>query len=117
MYVIRLADGTLRVPRTLTSEDGRLIANAYVDLEPGDPDYDRWLPESLTEDELAERRGRWQAGNDELEREFLAYRAEQLGAENAGRARAEQLGAENAGRAEQVGAENAGRARMEQEET
>ncbi|MEV0195824.1 hypothetical protein [Nonomuraea sp. NPDC050691] len=75
MYVIRLADGTLRVPRTLTSEDGRLIANAYVDLEPGDPDYDRWLPESLTEEELAERRVRWQAGNDELEREFLAYRA------------------------------------------
>ncbi|MFI7438443.1 hypothetical protein [Nonomuraea indica] len=77
MYVIRLADGTLRVPRSLTSEDGRLIGNAYVDVEPGDPDYDRWLTESLTEEELAERRDRWQEDDEKLEREFLAFRAEQ----------------------------------------
>ncbi|GGO69954.1 MULTISPECIES: hypothetical protein [Nonomuraea] len=77
MHVIRLADGTLRVPRSLTSEDGRLIGNAYVELEPGDPEYDQWLPESLTEEELAERRRLWQAGNDELEQEFLAFKAEQ----------------------------------------
>ncbi|GAA2290832.1 hypothetical protein GCM10010149_42490 [Nonomuraea roseoviolacea subsp. roseoviolacea] len=114
MYVIRLADGTLRVPRTLTSEDGRLIANAYVDLVPGDPDYDRWLPESLTEEELAERRVKWQAGNDELEREFQAYRAEQLkagrlGAEGAGTSQEEQPVAGRAGVERQVG--------VEQEET
>lgn len=77
MYVIRLADGTLRVPQSLTSEDGRLIGNAFVELEPGDPDYERWLSESLTEGELAERRERWVAGNDELEREFLAFKAQQ----------------------------------------
>ncbi|WP_084956063.1 hypothetical protein [Thermoactinospora rubra] len=77
MYVIRLADGRLRVPRSVTSEDGRLIGNAYVELEPGDPDYDKWLPEALTEEELAARRERWQAGNDELEREFLAFKAQQ----------------------------------------
>ncbi|WP_157248820.1 hypothetical protein [Nonomuraea typhae] len=80
MYVIRLADGTLRVPQSLTSEDGRLIGNAYVELEPGDPDYERWLPESLTEEELAERKERWAAENDELEREFLAFKAQQEGA-------------------------------------
>ncbi|WP_246366022.1 hypothetical protein [Nonomuraea rhodomycinica] len=119
MYVIRLADGTLRVPRTLTSEDGRLIANAYVDLVPGDPDYDRWLPESLTEEELAERRVRWQAGNDELEREFLAYRAEQLTAERprAGQATAERAAASQE---EQPVAGRAGverQAGVEQEET
>ncbi|WP_113701332.1 hypothetical protein [Nonomuraea lactucae] len=79
MFVIRLADGTLRVPRSLTSEDGRLIGDGYVDLEPGDPDYDRWLPESLTEEELAERRSRWQEGNDDLEQEFLAFKTEQEG--------------------------------------
>lgn len=80
MYVIRLADGTLRVPQSLTSEDGRLIGNAYVEVEPGDPEYDRWLQESLTEEEVAERRRRWAEENDELEREFLAFKADQEGA-------------------------------------
>ncbi|GGS82460.1 hypothetical protein GCM10010156_46410 [Planobispora rosea] len=79
MYVIRLADGTLRVPQSLSSDDGRLIGNAYVELSPGDPDYDRWLPEALTEEEMAERRRRWREENDELEREFLAFKAEQDG--------------------------------------
>lgn len=77
MYVIRLADGTLRVPQSLTSADGRLIGNAYVEVEPGDPDYERWLAESLTEAEFAERKARWEAENDDLEREFLAFRAQQ----------------------------------------
>lgn len=77
MYVIRLADGTLRVPRSLTSEDGRLIGNAYVEVLPGDPDYEKWLPESLTEEEALLRRRRWEEENDELEREFLAYKAQQ----------------------------------------
>jgi hypothetical protein len=77
MYVIRLADGTLRVPQSLTSEDGRLIGNAYVDLAPDDPDYDKWLQESVTEEEAAERRERWLAENDDLEQEFLAFKAEQ----------------------------------------
>ncbi|MEU4572436.1 hypothetical protein ACBI99_15700 [Nonomuraea sp. ATR24] len=79
MYVIRLADGTLRVPRSLASEDGRLIGNAYVEVEPGEPGYDEWLQESLTEEEAAERRRRWAEENDELEREFLAYKADQDG--------------------------------------
>jgi len=77
MYVIRLADGTLRVPQSLTSEDGRLIGNAYVELQPGDPDYEQWLPDSLTEEEMAERRRRWEEENDDLEREFLAFKADQ----------------------------------------
>ncbi|MEV4108231.1 hypothetical protein [Nonomuraea sp. NPDC049695] len=77
MYVIRLADGTLRVPQSLTSEDGRLIGNAYVEVQPGDPDYELWLPEALTEEEAAERRKRWEAENDDLEREFLAFKAAQ----------------------------------------
>ncbi|MBO3745722.1 hypothetical protein J5X84_06530 [Streptosporangiaceae bacterium NEAU-GS5] len=77
MFVIRLADGTLRVPQSLTSSDGRLIGNAYVEIPPGDPDYERWLPESITEEEEAERRQRWQEENDDLEREFLAFKAEQ----------------------------------------
>ncbi|HEY9522373.1 MAG TPA: hypothetical protein VIR33_03975 [Thermopolyspora sp.] len=61
----------------MTSDDGRLIGNAYVELAPGDPDYDRWLAESITEEEMSERRRRWQDENEELEREFLAFKAEQ----------------------------------------
>lgn len=75
MFVIRLADGTLRVPQSLASDDGRLIGNAYVELAPGEPDYDRLLAESITEEEEAERRRRWREENDELEREFLAFKA------------------------------------------
>ncbi|GAA1727006.1 hypothetical protein ACBR40_29305 [Nonomuraea sp. AD125B] len=77
MYVIRLADGTVRVPQSLASEDGRLIGNAYAELRPGDPDYERWLAESLTEEELETRRERWREENDDLEREFLAFKAQQ----------------------------------------
>jgi hypothetical protein len=77
MYVIRLGDGTLRVPRSLTSEDGRLIGNAYEEFSPGDPGYERWLAESITEEEAAERRRRWREDNDELEQAFLAFKAEQ----------------------------------------
>ncbi|GAA4589514.1 hypothetical protein GCM10023194_43940 [Planotetraspora phitsanulokensis] len=77
MYVIRLGDGTLRVPQSLTSDDGRLIGNAYVEIAPGEPDYDRWVAESITEAEDAERRQRWQEENDQLEQEFLAFKAEQ----------------------------------------
>ncbi|MEV4291077.1 hypothetical protein AB0K40_36670 [Nonomuraea bangladeshensis] len=77
MYVIRLADGTVRVPQSLASEDGRLIGNAYAELRPGDPDYERWLAESLTEEELESRRERWREENDDLEREFLAFKAQQ----------------------------------------
>ncbi|WP_245646740.1 hypothetical protein [Microtetraspora niveoalba] len=74
--MIRLTDGTLRVPQSLTSDDGRLIGNAYVDVVPGEPDYDRWLAESVTEEEHAERRRRWREENDDLEREFLAFKAD-----------------------------------------
>jgi hypothetical protein len=77
MYVIRLGDGTLRVSQSLTSDDGRLIGNAYVEIAPGEPDYDRWAAESITEAEEAERRRRWQEENDQLEQEFLAFKAEQ----------------------------------------
>jgi len=79
MYVIRLADGTLRVPQTLASDDGRLIGNAYVEVLPGDPDYERWLKEAVSEEELAAARRRWREENDELERAFLAFKAEQDG--------------------------------------
>ncbi|GAA4223702.1 hypothetical protein GCM10022254_01460 [Actinomadura meridiana] len=89
MYVIRLPDGTLRVPHSVLDEDGdstaprtRIIADAYVEIKPGDPDYDRLLRESLTEEELADRRREWREGDADLLRRFEEWRADGAG-ENA----------------------------------
>ncbi|WP_067490870.1 hypothetical protein [Actinomadura hibisca] len=108
MYVIKLPDGTLRVPHSVLLEPaedvgeaggaegdaengsaggatggaeggatGGLIADAYVEIGPGDPDYDRLLPEALTEQELEERRRAWRDGDAELQRRFEEWKAEQ----------------------------------------
>ena len=83
MYVIRLPDGTLRVPHSVLADQGddaagaghdgaglerggRIIADAYVEIGPGDPDYDRLLGQSLTEEELEDRRRRWRDEDAEL---------------------------------------------------
>ncbi|MFC0040488.1 MULTISPECIES: hypothetical protein [Actinomadura] len=81
MYVIRLPDGTLRVPHGVLSEpghdaaEGRIIAQAYVEIGPGDPDYDRLLAGSLTEAELEEKRRRWRDEDDDLLRTFEEWKA------------------------------------------
>lgn len=78
MYVIRLPDGTLRVPHSVLAEsgedEGRLIADAYVEVVPGDPDYDRLLGQSLTEEEMAERRRRWRDEDADLLRRFEEWK-------------------------------------------
>ncbi|QXJ23554.1 hypothetical protein AGRA3207_004728 [Actinomadura graeca] len=83
MQVIRLPDGTLRVPHSVLAEpggdepgQGRIIADAYVEIGPGDPDYDRLLGQSLTEDELAERRRRWRDEDADLLRHFEEWKAD-----------------------------------------
>ncbi|QFG23786.1 hypothetical protein [Actinomadura sp. WMMB 499] len=86
MYVIRLPDGTLRVPHSVLAEpggdgtgealaEGRVIADAYVEIGPDDPDYERLLAESLTAEELAERRRGWREGDAELLRRFEEWKA------------------------------------------
>ncbi|MFC6879795.1 MULTISPECIES: hypothetical protein [Actinomadura] len=79
MYVIRLPDGTLRVPHSVLADsskgEGRIIADAYVEIGPGDPDYDRLLGQSLTEDELEEKRRRWRDGDEDLLRAFEEFKA------------------------------------------
>ncbi|REE98024.1 hypothetical protein [Thermomonospora umbrina] len=77
MYVIRLPDGTLRVPQSATTDDGRILGQGYVEIGPGDPDYDRLLGESLTEEELAEKRRLWRDGDEALLREFEEWKATQ----------------------------------------
>lgn len=85
MYVIRLPDGTLRVPHSVVTgpdepgpepREGRVIADAYVEIGPGDPDYDRLLRESLTEEELADRRRRWRDEDADLLRRFEEWKAD-----------------------------------------
>ncbi|MFA1549348.1 hypothetical protein [Actinomadura chokoriensis] len=87
MHVIRLPDGTLRVPHSVVADadgsgaapearEGRIIADAYVEIGPGDPDYDRLLGESLTEEELAERRRRWRDEDADLLRRFEEWKGD-----------------------------------------
>lgn len=84
MYVIRLPDGTLRVPHGVLAgtgepgtdaHEGRIIADGYIEIGPDDPDYDRLLRESLTEEELAERRRRWRNEDADLLRKFEEWKA------------------------------------------
>ncbi|MGH3379331.1 MAG: hypothetical protein ACRDP6_31825 [Actinoallomurus sp.] len=87
MYVIRLPDGTLRVPmgvvgpgrdeRETQSETGGVIGQAYVEIGPDDPDYQRLLDQSITEEELADKRRRWRADDEALRQEFEEFKAEQ----------------------------------------
>lgn len=77
MFVIRLPDGRLRVPRSAVSEDGSIIGEGYEEIGPDDPEYDRLIDGALTESELAERRRRWQDGDDALHRQFLEWKAEE----------------------------------------
>ncbi|MGH3242248.1 MAG: hypothetical protein ACRDNL_17865 [Spirillospora sp.] len=87
MYVIRLPDGTLRVPHSVLAgegesgagpepREGRIIADAYVEIGPGDPDYDRLYRESLTEDELEDRRRRWRDEDADLLRRFEEWKSD-----------------------------------------
>ncbi len=77
MQVIRLPNGNLRVPQSAISADGRVVGDAYVEIGPDDPDYERLLPRSMTEEEMVERRQRWKDDDEALRQQFLAWRAEQ----------------------------------------
>jgi hypothetical protein len=75
MYVIRLPNGNLLVPRSAASDDGAIIGDAYIEIGPDDPDYERLAAQALTQEELDERRQRWQEGDDTLRRQFLDFLA------------------------------------------
>lgn len=87
MYVIRLPDGNLRVPvraagpghdeASARRETDGVIGQGYVEIGPDDPDYQRLLQQSITEEEFADRRRRWRADDEALRREFEEFKAEQ----------------------------------------
>ena len=82
MYVIKLSNGNLRVPQSAVlsgasgTAEGRIIGQMYVEIGPGDPDYERLVGQALTEEELAGKRSRWRAGDAELRRQFEEWRAQ-----------------------------------------
>jgi len=45
-----------------------------VEIGPADAEYDRLAEHALTEEQLEERRRRWQEGDAELQRQFAEYR-------------------------------------------
>ena len=72
MYVIRLPNGNLQVPRS-AMHDGRIIGDAYVEIGPQDADYARLAKQAVTMDELEQRRANWAAGDEALRQEFLEF--------------------------------------------
>jgi len=75
MYVIRLPNGNLLVPESAMSDGGGIISDAYVEIGPDDTDYSRLAEQALTQEELDERRRRWQDGDESLRRQFLDFLA------------------------------------------
>ena len=63
MFVIRLPNGNLMVPESAMSDGGQMMADAYVEIGPGDADYARFAAGALTEEEAEERRRQWQEGD------------------------------------------------------
>ncbi|PRX99907.1 hypothetical protein [Allonocardiopsis opalescens] len=76
MYVIRLADGRLLVPRSAVADDGTL-GDAYEEVGPDHPEYARLAEGALTEEEWEERRRGWREGDESLRRQFEEWRAGQ----------------------------------------
>jgi hypothetical protein len=75
MFVIRLPNGNLKVPRTAIGDGGRVIGQAYVEIGPADAEYERLAGLALTEEELEERRSRWRQEDDALYRQFREFRS------------------------------------------
>ena len=81
MYVIRLPNGNLLVPELTTAPEGRYVSDAYVEIGPGDRNYERLAASALTQEEIDERAARWREGDEPLRRQFLDFlaRGGQLG--------------------------------------
>ena len=79
MFVIQLPNGNLLVPESVLAEEGQLIGDAYVEIGPGDADYRRLAEQAVTEEEMEERRRQWEAGDEELQRQFAEFLASQDG--------------------------------------
>jgi hypothetical protein len=75
MDVIRLPNGNLLVPESATAADGAIISEAYVEVDPSDPEYARLAEGALTQEEDERRRARWREGDAALQRQFMDFLA------------------------------------------
>jgi post-segregation antitoxin (ccd killing protein) len=75
MDVIRLPNGNLLVPESATAAEEAVIGEAYVEIDPSDPDYSRLAEVALTQEQVDRRRDRWREGDAELRRQFLDFLA------------------------------------------
>lgn len=83
MYVIKLPNGNLLVPESATvtvdgdgeAGGGRYIGDVYVEIGPDDADYERLAAHAMTQEQVDERRKRWQDGDEPLRRQFLDFLA------------------------------------------
>ena len=76
MYVIRLPNGNLMAPESAMETQGQVMGDAYVEISPADPEYARLARQAVSEEELEQRRQRWQNNNEALRREFERYLAD-----------------------------------------
>jgi hypothetical protein len=75
MFVIRLPNGNLQVPATaIHTGDGRFIGDVYVEIGPDDTDYARLAEQAITQDEVEERKERWRAEDESLQRVFQEFK-------------------------------------------
>jgi hypothetical protein len=77
MFVIRLPNGNLMAPESAIDQRGGVVGDAYVEVGPADPEYQRLAQQAVSEEELAARRQRWRDGDEALRREFEDYLARQ----------------------------------------
>jgi len=75
MFVIKLANGNLLVPEAATARSGHVIGDAYVEIDPADPDYAAYAADALTQEEVDQRKARWRDGDEPLRRQFLEFLA------------------------------------------
>jgi hypothetical protein len=75
MFVVKLPNGNLLVPESALDAQGGVIGDAYVEIGPDDSEYARLAEGALSEEDAAQRRRRWQDGDEALRREFEAFSA------------------------------------------
>ncbi|ROO90313.1 hypothetical protein EDD29_8037 [Actinocorallia herbida] len=74
MYVIRLANGRLRVPYSELTENEEIV-QAYREIGPEDEEYSSLMAEAVSEEELVRIKDRWRRDDAALRASFEAWKA------------------------------------------
>ncbi|MDX6741758.1 hypothetical protein [Actinocorallia sp. A-T 12471] len=75
MYVIRLANGRLRVPHSELTENDEIV-QTYREIGPEDEEYSALMAEAVSEEELVRIKERWRRDDEALRASFEAWKAE-----------------------------------------